>query len=476
MAARLLSLALLALTGVALTAAPADWARFRGPNGSGIASTSSPAHAIPASFGPNENVLWKVAMPPGHSSPVIFGKRIYLTAFEGDKLLTLALDRATGKEIWRVQAPRPRQEKVDKRNSSASPSPAVDSTGIYVFFGDFGLIAYTHAGKPRWQFPLGPFNNVYGMGASPVTTRNTIVLICDQSIGSFAIGVDKSTGKQRWRQDRPDALSGHSTPSVTPDGKLVIAPASFRVDAYDADSGEIVWFARGLPSEMKSLPVIDGDTVYINGFSTPENDPGKQVKIPDFPEVIAKLDKNADKNLSKDEADDLAKRYYEFIDLNVDNQVDADEWRKFQAMMSADNALLAFKLGLQGDITTTGLKWKYHRAIPQLPSLLAYQGVLYMVNDGGILTTLDPATGQVHKTARVRNLADRFYASPVAADGKVIFVSLAGRISILKAGPDQELTSKSDLDEEVYATPALVDGKIYLRTTQSLWCFGATPK
>ena len=361
---------------------------------------------------------------------------------------------------------------MDKRNSPASASPAVDSTGVYVFFGDFGLLAYSLDGKPRWQTPLGPFNNVYGMGSSPVLVNGVVVLICDQNIGSFAVGVDKSSGKVRWKQMRGEALSGHSTPAVA--GNLVIAPASFRVDAYDARSGEIVWFANGLPSEMKSVPVVEGDTVYISGFNTPENDPGKQVKLPEFEEVIAKHDKDGDGMISRAESPDAkTKLYFPFEDLNADGKLDRAEWAKFQAVLGAENGLLAFKLGQQGDISSSGLKWKYQRAVPQLPSVVSYRGVVYMVNDTGVLTTVDAATGKALKTARVRGISDNYYASPVAADGKVVFVSLNGRVTILKAGAEQETLAHSDLDEQVYATPALADGRIYLRSTASLWCFGA---
>jgi outer membrane protein assembly factor BamB len=444
-----------------------DWTRFRGPNGSGVAET-----AIPAEFGPERNVVWKIALPPGHSSPVLSGDSVFVTAYEGADLLTLCLDRATGREKWRRAAPRPRKETYDKRNSPASASPVLDAEAVYVFFGDFGLLSYDLRGRERWRLPLGPFDNIYGMGASPVLAGNSVVLICDQSRGSFAVGVDKKTGQEKWRRPRPEALSGHATPAVV--GKLVIAPASFRVDAYDADSGEIVWYAKGLASEMKSVPVVVGDTVYISGYNTPENDPGKQVKIPDFAEMIAKYDTDNDGKLTKDEVPDAkTKAYFPYQDLDGDGKLDAAEWKGYQAVMAAENGLLAFRLGGQGDQTTKGLRWKYQRSVPQLPSVLHYRGVLYMLNDSGVLTTLDPATGQAHKTARLRGAADSYYASPVAADGKIVFVSRTGKLTVLEAGAEQKQLSTAELDDEVFATPAIADGRLYLRTRAALYCFGA---
>ena len=457
---------ILAVSVSSLVAAT-DWSRFRGPNGSGVAEGT-----IPTEFGPGKNEIWKTPLPPGHSSPILYGDHIYLTAFEGPNLFTISLNRSTGKIEWRRPAPRPRTEKVDNRNSPASPSPAVENDAIYVFFADYGLISYGLDGNEKWRYPLGPFNNVYGMGASPVIVGNTLALICDQSGGSFAIGLDKKTGKLKWRKDRPEALSGHSTPGVYKN--QIIAPASFRVDSYDAETGEIIWYARGLASEMKSVPIIDGDSVYISGYNTPENDPGKQVILPSFAEVLASSDKNKDGFISKDESpDERTRKLFSYIDLNGDGRMDEAEWKMYALTMSAENGLLKFNLkGAKGDISASGLLWKYQRSIPQLPSVVSYKNVVYMVNDSGVLTTVDPATGKPLKVARIRGAADSYYASPVAVDDKVVFISRSGKITVLKAGPDQEQLWASELDDEVVATPAIADGKIYVRTKSALYCFG----
>src|SRR6476620_5439404 len=126
--------------GVARTraAGPEDWSRFRGPNGSGISETAG----LPLTFGPSENVIWKTELPFGHSSPILTEDCIYLTAAREGKLVTIALDRPTGKVLWERPAPRPRTEKLDNRNGPAGPSPAVDGKDIYVFFADYGVLAY----------------------------------------------------------------------------------------------------------------------------------------------------------------------------------------------------------------------------------------------------------------------------------------------------------------------------------------------
>ena len=459
---------------LALSLHAADWDRFRGPNGSGVADSTS----VPAEFGPGKNLRWKTVLPPGHSSPILSGSRIFLTAYEGDKLLTFSLDRETGKILWRREAPRTRKERVDPRNSPASPSPVSDGKNIYVFFGDYGLVSYSFDGGERWKLPLGPFDNMYGMGSSPVIAGDKVVLVCDQTHGSFIIAAGKDDGKVRWRHDRPEALSGHSTPIVwepKPGDVQIIAPSSFRMDTYSASTGEIVWFVRGLASEMKSVPVIGGDTIFINGYNMPENDPGRQVKLPEFAEVLAKFDTNKDGKLSIEESpDDKTKAYFPYIDLNHDGFLDAEDWRMYSLSIGAENGLLALRpADGRGDLTASALKWAYRRAIPQLPSVVLYRDVLYMINDSGILTTLNPANGTVFKQARLRGSVDKYFASPVAADGKVFFVSLNGTVTVLEAGPDHKVIAKNELDDEVYSTPAVADGRIFIRSHGALWCFAA---
>jgi outer membrane protein assembly factor BamB len=453
-------------------AGASDWPRFRGPNGSGVAESAG----LPDRAGPEINVIWKTPLPPGHSSPVLSGKHIFITATDQDKLWTLCLSRATGEVLWRRECVRPRSEKLDKRNNAASPSPAADGGNVYIFFPDFGLVSYDAAGNLRWRTPLGPFHNVYGMGASPILAGDLVVLVCDQSSGSFAAGFDARTGKERWRTPRPEALSGHSTPIVyTPPagGPQVLAPGSFRLDAYDAATGKISWYTHGLASEMKSVPVLDAGTLFINGYNTPENDPGRQVTIPAWEEVLPKHDADHDGKISLAEVpDERTRRYFPFIDLDQDGAMDAREWHLYQSSMAAENGLLALKPGGAGDVTTSALRWKFQRSIPQLPSVLVYRGVVYMINDSGVLTTLDAATGALHKQARLRGVSDNYYASPVAGDGKIFILSHTGVLAILKAGPDQEVLSVSNLDEECFATPAIADGRIYLRTRGTLYCFG----
>ena len=174
------------------------WGRFRGPNGSGVDS----AVGYPVEFSPSKNVLWKAAVPFGQSSPIVVGARVYVTASEGDRLLTICMDAKTGRELWRREIQRDRAAKSFKANDPASPTPAADETGVVAFFPDFGLISYTPEGKERWRHLLGPFQNFYGMAASPVVAGDLVVLVCDQQTESFLIALDRTTGRQRWKTER----------------------------------------------------------------------------------------------------------------------------------------------------------------------------------------------------------------------------------------------------------------------------------
>ena len=468
-----------------------EWPQFRGPNGSGVAETSG----LPTRFGPDENVVWKTAVPPGRSSPVLSGGRVFLTAVEDDKLYALCFSRTTGRELWRRECPRPRTEKLDRRNHPAAASAGTDHNSVYVFFGDFGLLSYDFEGNERWRLPLGPFDNSYGMGASPIVVDDLVVLVCDQRTDSFILAVDKKTGRVRWRRPRPDAVSGHSTPVVYGAGdgiKQILAPGSFRLDAYAVETGESVWWVNGLPSEMKSLPVISrgigsdigsqmgGRTVYVAGYNVPANDAGRQVTVPAFAEAVASYDANGDGRLARDELP--AGRLHQlvgFSDRDRDGRLDAGEWRLYAAAQASENGLRAIRLEPEGrprgDRTAATLRWTYPRAVPQLPSPLLYERVLYMINDGGILTALDPETGGVVKRMRLRGGVDHYYASPVAADGKVFFVSQGGAVTVLRAGAKPKVLAVNELNEECHATPAIADGRLYVRTASALYCFGEKP-
>ncbi len=150
-----------------------EWLRFRGPNGTGVAE----GFTLPAEFGSKKNLVWKTSVPFARSSPVVTADRVFLTASEGDKLITLALNRKTGKILWQREVVRARHMPIYRANDAASPSPVSDGKNVFVFFAELGLIAYGPDGTERWRVLLGPFNSFYGMGGSPVLASNTLVMV-----------------------------------------------------------------------------------------------------------------------------------------------------------------------------------------------------------------------------------------------------------------------------------------------------------
>jgi outer membrane protein assembly factor BamB len=477
----MIKLPVIGLAVLSLAATDTDWSRFRGPNGSGVSSTSG----LPAEFGPDKHVVWKAAVPAGHSSPVLTDTRIFMTGADGATLVVLAIDRATGKEMWRRAVPRRTKERLENVNGSASPSPVTDGERVYAFFQAFGLIAFTIDGTEVWRRPLGPFNMFYGFGASPILVDGTLVLAVDQDTGSYLLGVDAKTGTERYKIDRPGVISGYSTPTVyhpRTGGTQILIPESFQLSAYDARDGRRVWWVRGLACEMKSVASIDGDTAWINGWGFPQNQAGQQVPTISFAEGLKTYDRNGDGRIGSDEVkggppalDKMLSPAYGFpaFDGNRDGLLDAADWDVMRAMLAAENGLLAIKLGGQGDMTDGAIKWKYTRPVPQVPSTLLYKGVLFMVNDSGILLSIDPATGAVLKQGRLKGAIDKYFASPVGADGKVFLVSQDGTVSVVDAKGEWEILSVNPLGDEVFATPAIADGKIYLRTKSTLYAFAA---
>lgn len=449
-----------------------NWPMFRGPNGSGVSSTTR----LPAELAPYKNVIWRVDLPLGFSSPVLTEKYILVTSIENEKLYTICLLRKNGKTVWKKEAPRPRKEKLDNRNNPASPSPVTDGKNVYVFFPDFGMLAYDLKGKELWKAELGPFNNLYGMGASPIHSDDKVILVCDTNTDSYIIALDKSSGKTVWKKERSEAKSGHSTPILyTPadGGTQVIVPGSFQLIAYSVKTGERIWWVNGLSFEMKSTPVINNGLIYINGYASPLNQPGQQVKIPSFEQAIKSFDKDGNKMLSQKELPrEQVYGWFSFVDVSGDGNLDASDWKFFKAALASLNGMLAIRLGGKGNMSDKSLVWHYRKSVPQLPSPLVYNDVLYMLNDGGIVTTFNPATGEEIAKGRIKGAGSKFYASPVAADGKVYIISRRGIVSVIKPDGSLDLISQNKLNEEVNATPAIADGHIYLRTNESLYCFG----
>lgn len=444
----------------------AEWRQFRGPNGMGVAEGST----LPTEFNAKTNVVWKTPVPFSRSSPVVTADRVFLTTVEGDKLVTMALDRNTGKILWRRDVVRPRQMVIYKANDGAAPSPVSDGRNVYAFFAELGLISYGPDGKERWRMPLGPFNSFYGMGGSPVLAGNTLVLVCDQRTDSFIIAVDASNGRVLWKKDRPN-YEAYSTPAIykPKDGPVqVIVPGSLTVDAYSLDNGERLWWVSKIGSYPKGVPVLGTDMVYVVA------DGGDQPFLPPFEETL-KADTNKDGKVARDEMKSNADAYDHFgwLDSNNDGFIDRAEYDFVRNSTVGGHGVTAVRLSGKGDLTSSNVVWNVTKSYPSIPTPLLYRGVMYLMKEGGIVSSLDPTTGKVLKQGRTPDALEEYYASPVAADGKIFLISASGKVTVLKADAQWEILRMNDLDEEVWATPAIAGNNLYIRTRSALYAFGA---
>ncbi len=459
--------------GVVALAAPSEWPAFRGMNGSGVTETD----ALPVEFGPKLNVIWSTLVPSGTSSPVVTTDHVFLTGADKSRLLTIGVARKNGTVLWQREVSPNRSEALHKLNSPASPTPAADSGNVYVFFADFGLISYSGDGRERWRLPLGPFSNLHGMAASPIVVENKVIQLCDQDSGSYLLAVDKDSGKVIWKTERPEVVHGFATPTLFRTGsgrQQIIVPGSYQLAAYSVETGEKLWWVRGLTWQVKTTAVVSHDTIYATGWA-PGADAGERLELPEFAEVLKEGDKNGDGRLSPEEVPVRWKHggSWNAIDLERDGVLDGRDWSFYRARRSSHNVSMAVRPGdARGDLTDSHRIWQVDRSVPQVPSPLLYQGVLYTLKDGGILTSSDPANGQIQKQARLPNAIDSYYSSPVAGDGKIFLVSETGKVSVVKPGSQWEPLALNDLGEACYATPAIADGRLFIRTSLTLYCFG----
>lgn len=450
------------------------WPQFRGSNGQGVAEGKPPVE-----FGPATNLLWQTALPAGHSSPCIWGDRIFLTALDGQKLETICLRRGTGKIMWRSPAPAEQIEKSHPTGSPAASTTATDGRNVYVYFGSFGLLSYDFKGKEIWRKPLPMPVTGYGSGSSPVVAGKRLLLNCDQDGGSFLLAVDARSGKTLWKTDRPGFVRGFATPLVLQQGDngVVVVAGNNRVIAYNLNDGSETWSARGLPGyDVCPTPVGGNGLVFVAGFGNPAL-PGS-VKLPDFAEFSAANDKNKDGKISLDEMPSgPLKGNFGILDPNRDGVVTADEWEAAARNFArGENSLFAVRPGGHGDVTDSHVVWKQKRGVPRISSPLLYRGRIYVVKDGGIFSCFNAKDGvAVWQEERLGAEGD-YYASPVAANGKIYVASKRGGVAVVEAGETLNVIARNNLGEEVMATPAIVDDTLYVRTANHLCAFGHTKR
>jgi outer membrane protein assembly factor BamB len=450
---------------------PGTWSQFRGPGSAAVAVGSN---GLPTEIGPKQYVVWKTTLPTGHSSPVVHGERIYLTAVLEKKLYTLALDRKSGKEIWRTEAPHKGLEKVHKIGNHAQSTVATDGTHVVAFFGSTGLFCYDRDGKEMWRVPMGPFKTEFGAASSPLLIDGRIILNQDYDGESTLTVFNVKNGKQIWKVDRSEFGVGYASPVIwqVAGKKQIVQAGTLRVVGYDFDTGKEVWTVRDLSRIGNMTPTVGPDnTLYVAGWGAGA-DPGDIITVPDFDEMLKKNDANKNGVLEAKEipAGPIKDRLPQF-DRNRDDQVDRAEWVSMrQVFATAKNRMIAIRPGGTGDITKSHVLWEQTKQLPYVPSPLLYNDLIFLAKNGGLISTLDPKTGKILKNDRVQARGN-YYSSPVGGDGKVYIISQQGELTVLSARADWEILHTVDFGEDILATPAIVDGRIYLRTAGHLYCF-----
>ncbi len=409
----------------------AEWANWRGPNQLGIAE----GKGLPVAWSQTRNVAWKTAIPGrGHSSPVVWGKRVFLTtSIEGaekrpdakpvrhkmgpqdpfihpqsvgaDRSYTLkviSIDAETGKIVWERTAYEGLvYDQRHTKNTYATPTPATDGKHVYVSFESQGIYCYDFDGKLVWKASVGGVATLgMGPGTSPVLVEDLVMVLCDQDEGndSFLVALSKADGRVVWKTKRSIAVTWTTPLPVRVNGKTqLVVSGGGAVAAYDAKSGEELWRGPGLEGTVVNSPVAANGLVYATvGY------PNKLVLAlrPEGGERVA---------------------------------------------------------------------WRYEKGTAYVPSSIVYGEYLYILTDAGLITCLEAKTGKVIYEGKRMPDPGRFSASPVAFDGKLVLVSEDGDSYVIEAGPEFAVLAKNALGEAVFASPAIAGDSLYLRSVEHLY-------
>jgi outer membrane protein assembly factor BamB len=484
-------IALTLLLAASIAADVPSWPQFRGPQGTGIAA---PGVKPPIEFGPGKRMLWKTEIPAGHSSPVAWGNRIFLSTFDtqAKKLEILALDRSSGKILWRRAIPAKEIEEVHEISSPASATPAVDRDRVYAYFGSYGLIAFDHDGKELWELPLPLVKLPYGSGTSPILAGDLLVLDRDEGDEPYLLAVNRQTGKVVWKQPQYAELQGRpfnsSTPALWKD-EIVLHHRN-EIVGFDLATGARKWWVK-TNTQGADSPVAGPDAIYVGTWFN-QGEPDLRVPYPDFETMIKLFDKNHDGVLTADEfppsfltarrpglegirgADQSipGARVFRAADANHDGKVDRAEWEAFiigNAEPSSEHGIFAIIPGGHGDVGATNIGWKEPRGVPEIPMPLWFNYRVYAVANGGTVSCMDAKTGKV--VFRGRLAPGAYFSSPVEAGGKIYFASHEGVVSVISGGEVLEVLAKNDLGEPLFATPAFVENVIYVRTPTKMYAF-----
>ena len=456
----------------ATAATPPNWPQFRGAGGAGVAENARP----PGKIGPDENVLWRVDVPWSPSSPCVWGDRIFLTTFDAGLLEVRCHNTSDGALLWSKQIkPEALEEHHRSDGSPAASTPATDGRHVVSYFGSFGLVCHDPNGRELWRrpLPLAESGGKFGTGTSPIIVGRHVILNRDQHQYSSLMAVDVETGQTLWETPRPDAAGSFGSPAHwRNEGEdQVVLAGTARLKGYALQTGSERWAIDGVTGMVCTTPVVGDGLLFFAAWSPGQSDSPRQP----WEQFLKRWDKNGDGVVDLEEIDASRRDYLRGMDRTRDGKFTLEDWERLkEGEARAENLLLAVRPGGKGDISESHVAWKYRRALPYVPTPLIYDGRIYFVKDGGLMSSLDVKTGEAFYAQERLGANGNYYASPVAADGRIYVASLPGKLSVIKSGGTKpEILHQADFGSRILATPALVGDRLYLRTASHLWAFGS---
>lgn len=475
----------------AQTKAEASWPGFLGPGGIAVAPVT---HNMPIEFGEDGKlVLWKVPSGSGHSSPCIRGRHLFLTSSEdaGRTLVMTAYDRTNGEVLWQHSLRGDVEKSFGHQASDpAAPTPCTDGDRIFFYFGGYGLVACDlRTGNLLWEKRFDFTPHMFGTGDSPVLLGDTIILARDGGKDSALWCFDVNTGDLRWKSPRPGLGHNYSSPFVWKNRERteIVMPGTNSLSSYDPKDGKLLWSVGDLCVFPCTVPTGDRDRLYFAAWATPNADgeernrqnywgdinlTDEEAKDPGY--TFTHFDTNGDGKIARDELPDSRGRdAFNFVDRNKDGFWSPNELAVLDARKAPGrNLMVAVNAGHEGELTEgNGIAWTYGntKALPYVPTPLLVDGRLYLVKSGGIVTCLDADSGEAIYGPKRSGVSGEFYASPVAWGKRILLCAHRGTVLVLEEGEALKVLAENDFGEAIYATPAIVDDILYLRSADHLW-------
>ena len=451
-----------------------DWPQFRGINASGVSASNKP---LPTEFSLTDKLKWSVKLGDGIGCPIVAGGKVFVTGMTGERTFSaFAFEAATGKKLWQRDFETGKLPRITPPNSHASSTPASDGQRVYVYFSTLGLVALDGAsGEQSWQrsLPSPSYLMDWGAASSPIVHNGTVYFNQDDDLAPALFAIDAKSGAVKWKTERPDMLAGYAVPVICEaNGQTdVVVSGSGFLKGYDPATGHERWSCNSTLRTMMTSPIVRDGVIYLSSQSY--GDEKRTLKFA----LLEWLDTNQDGLLARAEIPKEFWSRFDQSDKNKDGVIRDEEldtaFQSANNQAGGGNTIQAIRGGGTGDVTKTHVLWNIKNKSPSnLVSPVVVGEQLFIVKKGGLSSSFDSATGKTHwELNRIRNIGD-YYASPVAGDGKIYVAGENGFIVVLEQGPKLKILATNDVGESCIATPAIADGRIFIRGRESLFCFG----